>query len=502
MNCKKPFNDEFMFKHLNKSYCKTEFKDHRKKILFDLEVSKIPETIPLVERHVKADELGVLNAELNNEIRRHYSEIRKLEDSIRLNAAEIYNLTHRTPKHEKREFIMPCMTPDCRGFLSTAYKCEICKNFTCPHCLELIGEKKDDNEHTCNPDCVKNAEEIKKNTRPCPSCGTRIFKIDGCDQIWCTECHVAFSWNTGKIDNGVVHNPHFYEWKRNGGGEARQMGANALAAAAEGCCGGAQPMANWMDTRRRLMNAVEDAYRTIRHYYLTNETDTNNDLLNSQYDSIMNYLKQSTYLHRMIEHIINVIIPTHRRLIEECGNHTDNRIKYVLKKLDETEFKTIIWRKTTQRKKLVDHFFIYELISQVGVDFFRDLDSKEIKDSIDKFRTTPIRTYMSDMNYKDYDERISQKKKEEVETKKITISYINDILSHKFDQIKQFFHYCNGQFERLSLVNGDRVFYVYANEQECERERRHMFSFTEKKYPPLVKPRKSNTDSEKTADSF
>ena len=32
----------------------------------------------------------------------------------------------------------------CRGFLSTAWKCGLCENWTCPHCFELKGLQKDD----------------------------------------------------------------------------------------------------------------------------------------------------------------------------------------------------------------------------------------------------------------------------------------------------------------------------------------------------------------------
>ena len=66
------------------------------------------------------------------------------------------------------------------------------------------------------------AELIKQETRPCPSCGIRIYKIEGCDQMWCTGCHVAFSWRTGLRVNGPIHNPHFYQFQRQGGGAVIQ----------------------------------------------------------------------------------------------------------------------------------------------------------------------------------------------------------------------------------------------------------------------------------------
>ena len=89
----------------------------------------------------------------------------------------------------------------------------------CNKCLEKInitshgGESKT-NGHTCDPEKIATYEMIKRECKACPGCGEPISKINGCDQMWCTKCHVAFSWDTGKIDYGNVHNPHFIEWER------------------------------------------------------------------------------------------------------------------------------------------------------------------------------------------------------------------------------------------------------------------------------------------------
>ena len=78
------------------------------------------------------------------------------------------------------------------------------------------GPVKDDpnNPHVCKEENIKSAEMIKKSTKNCPKCAVPIFKISGCDQMFCTECKIAFSWKTGEIDNGVIHNPHYFQAQR------------------------------------------------------------------------------------------------------------------------------------------------------------------------------------------------------------------------------------------------------------------------------------------------
>jgi hypothetical protein len=117
--------------------------------------------------------------------------------------------------------VVKCIVPDCKGYLDNDYKCGLCHIHVCKECHVELEEG-----HTCNPDNIASVKAIAEETKPCPTCQTRIFKIIGCDQMFCTQCHTAFSWETGMIETGRLHNPHYYEWvrARNRGNAPREMG--------------------------------------------------------------------------------------------------------------------------------------------------------------------------------------------------------------------------------------------------------------------------------------
>ena len=120
------------------------------------------------------------------------------------------------------DFICPCPVENCRGLVRTSDKsCAACNSTICGMCREAAIEM-----HICDRDKVKTVNLLKKETKPCPKCTVAIMKSSGCDQMFCTNCAVPFSWNTGEIiRKGFFHNPYALEWMDRTG-KRIQLGQN------------------------------------------------------------------------------------------------------------------------------------------------------------------------------------------------------------------------------------------------------------------------------------
>lgn len=47
--------------------------------------------------------------------------------------------------------------------------------------------------------------------------------VKNCDQMYCTGCHTAFSWRTGRVETGMIHNPHYWEYLREQGRDVEEL---------------------------------------------------------------------------------------------------------------------------------------------------------------------------------------------------------------------------------------------------------------------------------------
>lgn len=134
----------------------------------------------------KGDETKEFILEKESYLEKCYQNLHKIADhdmeirSVRLED-EMDRISVGFIKKERKEytFIKQCAHPGCNGFLERTWMCSICEKYTCSKCHEP-KKSRNDPEHVCNPDIVANVEALKKDSKPCPKCGTGIFKINGC----------------------------------------------------------------------------------------------------------------------------------------------------------------------------------------------------------------------------------------------------------------------------------------------------------------------------------
>jgi len=271
-NCNKTWSRAFICEHFTKKFLTQTLRDHRESIFLELQRAMLPATMPIVERAIRAEQLEQQYSDNIHEYRQLRREsagisgkIKQMQESIKAGYTSItkeelaafkaqsktrrqqisnrlrelhllqqnirYELrTGRAPaqgeqedeatRHQQR-FVRACPAEECRGYLSTAWKCGLCQRFTCKDCHVI---KNDSEDHVCKEEDKATAELLVQNTKPCPSCATGIFKVDGCNVMYCTNCHTAFHWRTGELITRDIHNPHYFEYMRQREERMRQQG--------------------------------------------------------------------------------------------------------------------------------------------------------------------------------------------------------------------------------------------------------------------------------------
>lgn len=433
MNCKQAWDQTFIILNLNRNWVNNVYKNHRSNLLFQSEQSKFPETMPHVEKYNQI-------ITIQKEKERNLVQIEALQRCIR----ELY---HKNREHdrnirvietgkadvERQKFIMSCQKEDCKGFLSTGYKCGVCNDFCCSKCLKVLGPDKNI-DHECKKEDIDTAEYIKNTTKPCPNCGERINKIDGCDQMWCTTCHTAFSWKTGQIQNGTVHNPHYFQYMRNAnnGIIPRQPGDNP--------CNDAGPMLAYI--MRCIDNKLYDntyiiftkknknddnrwdavKQITVKENKKSDEQPKIDEHIQLHHDT--SYIASAFSVFRHIE-IVEAVSCQHA--IEECNNTVSNRVKYILNETTKQEFLDNLTSKDAKRRKNTDLLYIYDLIRTVGKDTINSVFSL-----IDN---------QMQLSRAEVHQAIMEKSVEE----------IKNHFSKLASELTKFIEYCNKQFDIIGV---------------------------------------------------
>lgn len=376
MSCRKVWNREFMDTVFAKSFMSNEYKRHREIVLIDRERSLLPATMPYAEDCKRAkkyhEELGVVRKDLfklsrwavtatppstvegcdkeeEKEIQIATLKARSRYLKRRIDILEKPELFGAAkPAEETRKFTRACPAIGCRGFLSTQWKCGLCEIWACPDCHDIIGQDKKTANHVCKPEDLESARLIAKDSRPCPGCASLIFKIDGCDQMYCVQCHTAFSWRTGKVETGVIHNPHYYEImrKRNGGVIPRNQGDQE--------CGG--------------MPAAYELSRHVREV--------------TQDQSTVTYFSEAL---RLFNHIERVELQQGFRP-PDITNNRDLRVKFLINEIDEDKFKRLLQCKERKHDKIREGRFVLTMFNTALGDMLRRANIAGTKEGVKEVR--------------------------------------------------------------------------------------------------------------------
>ena len=225
MNCGLFWNRGFLDSNLTAAWRNGPLRKHREHVLLDRERSLLPATQLLVEAEVHRR----AEAQRRHDLYTAMKEAKRAYDACRAaylnrSAPLREDAGPQAPPTEKRAFVAACPDADCRGFLSTQPRCGTCLTRFCAACRE---PKADQDSHVCDPGTVATMALIASHCRACPSCGTAISRVSGCDHMWCTSCDTGFSYATGQpIADRTNTNPHFYE-------RMRQLQARCTASEAE-----------------------------------------------------------------------------------------------------------------------------------------------------------------------------------------------------------------------------------------------------------------------------
>lgn len=193
-------------------WVKNEYVAHASKVVIEQDKSLIPSAMSFVPMYQLLADFGMNIKDLT------YSRV-----FIRLAGDDEKNavfdsitrqLGWSSEKIASFKYLQGCPVDNCNGLIDDQGICVVCSGRICIECRNPLI---DGVSHICDQEAVESIKAMDGNTKPCIGCASPMYKIDGCDQVWCTVCHTAFNWSTGTVVTGSIHNPHYHQWLKEQG---------------------------------------------------------------------------------------------------------------------------------------------------------------------------------------------------------------------------------------------------------------------------------------------
>ena len=228
MSCKNEWSKDFMYNNLPSTWIFKEYKIHRENILnnkykaLEQEYTKYVISNKRIQKYREIKNFysfkltNIMNQidTLINQETTYVNEL-NIEQPIDYTDKDFYNdinvVVKKTENETENIIKGKCPSNTCNGYIGNKWLCTSCDSYICYRCLEI--RSKEINSHECDPNIVENIKLIKKDSKECPKCQVRVYRYEGCPQMWCTNCKTFFNWNTLKIlDNKHASNPHYTEY--------------------------------------------------------------------------------------------------------------------------------------------------------------------------------------------------------------------------------------------------------------------------------------------------
>ncbi len=404
MDCKTVWDDDYLVQWFPKTWIKEDYRAHQSSVYYQREKSLFPLSMQVIERE-----------RLEQQRREYTTELNKLDD--KLGDARSKNSRHqrnckifisnaksatvqpcadcdkfRTEfetaekvytdyfnmivkfnednglNDDKHKIVStrPCIRQGCKGYINGKWQCILCSTQFCTECREIKTA-----EHKCNEETVKTVKLIENDTKNCPNCKELIFKISGCDQMFCVKCNTAFSWTTGQIETGRIHNPHYFDYLN----RTRQQGN-----------------AQGQGQRNVIMdeNGCEEVNETLLKEAADKKSISNTD-----------YKRFIQILLRLKIHMDEYEIGGLGLNVDQTLVNQDIRLLFLRDRIPEKQFIRTVYINLQERKRKIRLSHIYITMSNVLRDilvkFIKDPDMK-LKHLQDEF--VEIKKYINTELYK------------------------------------------------------------------------------------------------------
>jgi hypothetical protein len=347
-----------------------------------------------VEREKNRREATKLIGEVEEEIRTMRKRTRELEQrrwDIMRNRDHGHEIIP-SKDGEKKFTTRKCPSDNCKGFLDAKWHCSLCEKTTCKECHQTKEEG-----HECKQCDIDTAKLMEKDTKPCPKCGVRIHKIMGCDQMYCTMCHTPFSWKTGQVVGGTIHNPHYYEFMRQNGGMPRANGDIP--------CGGL-PREIWgLEIRRCNDYSVwynrvtgQNASELPRAHYQDNRArqlqrlESNcNEEDKALWKKATKQFETITEIHRLLGHLEFAEFRRYPVGRDNTGRFEALRVKYMMNEMDEEKWAKELQKQEKARMKENEMGQILRMFHDIGAEQFRTILESNHNVTMDVYKTKTMK---------------------------------------------------------------------------------------------------------------